>query len=73
MKLTLFTLILALIGTEAFAMNADSIRTDVICEEGYKFLVVWSSQGASPTVTQIYERPTRMINVNQPAMPMKCE
>ena len=69
MKLLAFTLVLLMSGAEAFAMNEDSIRTDVICEEGYKFLLVWSSQGTSPTVVQILEEADRDVN---PPQPMRC-
>jgi len=69
MKLLAFTLVLLLSGTEAFAMNADSLRTKIICEEGYKFLVVWSSQGRTPTVTQMFHDGYKHGGHPQP---MKC-
>jgi len=69
MKLLAFALILLLSGAEAFAMNDDSMRTEVICEAGYKFLIVWSSQGTSPTVTQIMERG----DVLAPMQPAECD
>ncbi len=70
MKLLVFTLVLLLSGTEAFAMNEDSMRTRVVCEAGYKFLIVWSVQGVTPTVTQIFESSN---NVSLPPQPMKCD
>lgn len=35
----------------------ESIRTKVICEEGYKFLLVWTDSGSwrPPSVVQIYK------------------
>lgn len=71
MKLLAFALVLLLSGTEAFAINGDSLRTEVICEAGYKFLVVYSSQSknSSPSVTQIMEITP---NSSRP-QPMKCK
>ncbi len=69
MKLLIFTLVLLLSGTESFAMNAGSVRTKVVCEAGYTFLIVWSSQGTAPAVTQIWEVPTK---AGRPALPMTC-
>ena len=70
MKLLAFTLVLLLSGANAFAMPSDSIRTEIICEEGYKFLVVFSTHKyTGPTVTQIFaEGPNNLM----PPQPMKC-
>lgn len=65
----ILALALMLAASNAFGMNTGSIRTKVVCEEGYKFLIVWSSEGTSPTVVQIKEK----MAGGQPPQPIWCE
>ena len=63
--------VLLLIGCckQAEAMSGDSIRKQTICQAGYKFLVVWSTEGNALTVTQIYKNGRWH---DSPPQPIQC-
>jgi len=73
MKKFIFVLLM-LFSTSAFCVNADSLRTKIICEDGYKFLVVYSIlRKTSPTVVQIFERHSETSFTRLPAVPKRCK
>ncbi len=69
-------LLTALLLTLSMSISAaqtqeQSIRTKVICKEGYKFLLVWNaSQWRPPSVVQIYKAGEGKA---RPPQPMKCQ
>lgn len=58
MKYLLAVILLTLsMASIAGQTQEEAIRTKIICEEGYKFLLVWnSSQWRPPNVVQIYKK-----------------
>jgi len=70
MKKFIFVLLM-LFSTSAFSMNADSIRSKTICKAGYLFLVVWSTQGYTTTVVQIFDKHSEN-SVARP-QPVRCK
>ena len=72
MKKLIAVALLLSASTSVSAMSSDAIRTTVICEEGYKFLVVYdNSSHRPPSVVQIFRRGIR-ANDTTPPQPMKC-
>jgi hypothetical protein len=66
MKILLMSLCM-LVSTSAFSMSTDAIRTAILCEEGYTFLLVFSSgSNRPPTVVQIFE------TIGENSRPMRC-
>lgn len=68
---TILMLIMIAFAPTLSAMSIDSVRTAVICEAGYKFLIVYSGGiKRPPSVVQIYERVRS--SKTYPPQPMKC-
>lgn len=63
------------LSTNTFAMSGDSLRHEVKCVEGYKYLFSWADGGfaggsAMPVnVVQMYHR----IADSAPPQPIKCK
>jgi hypothetical protein len=68
----ILTICLLLLSFNVFSMNESGIRTTTICQDGYKFLVIWYTSGANrpPNIVQIFER---TINRKYPPQPMRCK
>lgn len=75
--IALVTTLLLLSSSLSFGLSGDGVRTDVVCEEGYKFLIIYASYGdAAPSVIQIYEDVTDKkfgIDYHAVPQPMKCK
>ena len=70
MKKLLLSFILLTLSLSASAMSPDSLRTTIICEEGYKFIVAYSTtSGTGPSIVQIMKNGT---SSNRPPQPMMC-
>jgi len=73
----LIIIFIMLMPLSVFGTRTDYIQTKVICEEGYKFLIVyvWGDKNEngsirSPSVVQMYEI-NRQISL--PPRPMRCK
>jgi len=73
----LTAIMLLMSSSLSFGLSGDGVRTEVVCEEGYKFLLVYASSGyAAPNVVQIYEDTYDRgfgVNYTNPPQPMKCK
>lgn len=70
----LLPIILMALSMPAYASKTyeESIRTKIICEEGYKYLLVWAESGyyRPPTVVQMKRAGDGAI---RPPQPIKCD
>lgn len=70
----LLAIVLLTMSISANAGNTyeTSIRADVICKEGYKFLIVWAESGSwrPPSVVQIYKNGG---GATRPPQPIECK
>ena len=68
---------LLLCSTASFGASIHSIEREIICEEGYKFLIVFTdSHNYTPSVVQIFEDVTeerKGVDYRAIPQPIKCE
>ena len=47
--------VLMILSSYSFAMNKNSIKIQVFCIEGYKYVYSWTQNGNTPTVVQMFK------------------